>query len=209
MMAHRDGSKRRQNADSCSAMQGVFITVISTRLSNIIVWCGGSPLPPLEDIVLPIALRDLDPLVRTVPVDVQPQHRLREVKSLLTPSLFAELPNGWSHVSEYRHTPDLHLRYEGSGLTGTFFEGQIVNVFICIATSGGDEPHEMRALYVRHMPIFGEDSHRFSQAPFNSLAAWLTLYVWGSTTISTSWKTSHDVEGYLTLGGEVRGAALV
>lgn len=182
--------------------------MIPMKLNNIIMWCGGSPFPPLEDFILPLARRDLDPLIKSPVIAISNDHKQQQVRDALVDSLFSQLPEGWKCQGRYRKTPHLHLTFNGPELNGTFFQGHTVDVFICIATSRRGTPDNRRSLYVRHMPIRSGDRHRLSNEPFNKWAAWLSLYVWGTRELHTSWKASHDVEGYITLEGEVLGSAL-
>ncbi|MEW6230578.1 MAG: hypothetical protein AB1700_21245 [Bacillota bacterium] len=180
---------------------------VPATLAGIIIWNGGTPLPPLETIMVELAKTDLDGCIRA---KLQPSVNLDGVKQAFITSLFSTLPEGWELVATHKGTPQVHLRYSGSGLDGTPFVGSAVNVFICVATSSADEPISLRALYVRDLPFPSEVRlGKFARDPYDVPAAWLTLFVRGSRELKTSWKASSTVKARFTLEGEVLGKALV
>lgn len=185
-------------------------TVIPSSLAGIIIWNGGMPIPPLETVMLRLAKNDLDPVVRRQLQAQGSAPKLDAVQDAFFPSLFCNLPAGWTFVGVYKGVPQIHLRYSGSELTGTAFAGTEADVFLCIATSAMDQPSSQRQMYVRDLPMPGShQSGKYAQAPYNVEAAWLTLFVWGTASLNTSWKRSSDVEGYFTFEGEVLATALM
>ena len=183
--------------------------MIPSSLAGIIIWNGGVSIPPLERIMLKLAHRDLDPLVHSHLKNSATGINLDAVQDAFFPSLFGNLPVGWTFVGTNRGVPQIHLQYSGSSLDETPFAGTTVDVFLCIATSARDEPSKLRALYVRDLPMPGADQPgRYAQAPYNTEAAWLTLFVWGSTAVKMSWKGVSSVPGYFTFEGEVLASDL-
>lgn len=184
--------------------------MIPSSLAGIIIWNGGLSLPPLETIMLRIVRTDLDPLIYSYCRALGAPVNLDTVQDALFPSLFAVLPAGWTFVDANRGVPQVHLQYSGPGLDGTPFAGTVADVFLCIATSSKAEPARLRTLYVRDLPMPGADEPgRYAQPPYNAEAAWLTLFVWDSANIRTSWKGASSVPGYFTFEGEVLASALI
>lgn len=186
------------------------LVMIPSSLAGIIIWNGGTPIPPLETIMLQLAQRDLDPLVHSHLKALSSPLCLDAVQGAFNPSLFSSLPPGWAFVGIYRGVPQVHLRYSGADLDGTPFAGTTADVFLCIATSEMDQPSTQRQLYVRDLPMPGSTQPgKHASEPYSVPAAWLTLFVWGSTAIRSSWKRSSDVAGYFTFEGEVLASALM
>lgn len=184
--------------------------MIPSSLAGIVIWNGGLPIPPLETAMVQLARRELDPLVRSHLTESGVEADLDAVQDAFLPTLFTNLPPGWTLVGAYRGVPQIHLRYSGEGLDGTPFAGMTADVFLCIATSSKDEPPKLRALYVRDLPLPGENRPgRFAELPYSAQAAWLTLFVWGRSELRTSWKRSSDVPGHFTFEGEVLASDLV
>lgn len=177
--------------------------MIPTSLARVVLWNGGLPLPPLESVMLPLAERDLDPYVRS---SLTPPVRLNDVRNALVPSVFRSLPHGWTLAGKHTGVPQIHLQYSGPDLANTPFQGTVADVFLCIASSTKDEVPRLRVLYIRDLPMPGDNRPgRFSVEPYDVPAAWLTLFVRGSKQIITSWRSSSDVKAYFTLEGEVLG----
>jgi hypothetical protein len=180
---------------------------VPTTLAGIILWNGGMPLPPLESIMVEVAKDELDPCIHA---KLKPPVNLDDVKQAFIPSLFSSLPEGWEMVATHKGTPQVHLRYKGSRLDGSPFEGTIVDVFVCVASSSKEDATALRALYVRDLPMPREPRPgKFASDPYKVPAAWLTLFARGSKEFKTSWKASSTVKARFTLEGEVLGKDLV
>jgi len=106
-------SEKLDNEDVLCDMRGVVLAMIPMKLNNIIMWCGGAPIPPLEDVILPLAQRDLDPLIKSSVLTISNDHKQRQVRDALVDSLFSRLPDGWKCEGRYQKTPHLHLTFNG------------------------------------------------------------------------------------------------
>jgi len=171
------------------------------KLNAIIMYNGGIPVTPLERIILPAAREELDPIAKTLTAP-------KKQKNVLDLFSSASFPTGWNLRKRKPGAPQLHFQYNGSALNGTPYTNTIQDVFVCVVAGTTKNPDPQRVLYIRDLPLSGEDPLDFDKDPYNRETAWLTLYIWGKDTVNSFWKASHQVNAYFTLEGEVKGTEL-
>ena len=173
------------------------------KLIHIIVLMEDSPSLAMSREILPIAVQELTPFVKRLSPPVKSKAVYKFFSS-------ERLPEGWTCIKTKDGSPQIHLQYSGPAIEEIVPRGTVLDVFICLATSEKEDPDSRRYLYLRNlpMPFLDDKKPAFKKDPYNKLSAWLTLFIRGTEELIVTWKASHEVNGYMTMEGEVKGTEL-